>query len=205
MGGEISEMTTFTSEDRQVAQKEMNNKPIAWIWSEDGCNMGVCLDQDKQIGKQEFQDYSIPLYTHPVKEQELLGEIAQLKHMNKNWAISEGWLLKERDKLKAELDTANKAYMWMDETYKGNLAEIEALKAFVKPILAHGDECVGDWDGGELQDLAVKSGLYIEKTMTEPCNLGKEEFVGCPCREYCYGDESWECYRIADFLLEDEK
>lgn len=44
------------------------NKPIAWIWSEDGCNMGVCLDQDKQIGKQEFQDYSIPLYTHPVKE-----------------------------------------------------------------------------------------------------------------------------------------
>lgn len=65
MGREISEMTTFTSEDRQAAQKEMNNKPIAWIWSEDGCNMGVCLDQDKQIGKQEFQDYSIPLYTHP--------------------------------------------------------------------------------------------------------------------------------------------
>ena len=43
----------------------MNNEPVAWIWSEDGCNMGVCLDQDKQIGKQEFQDYSIPLYTHP--------------------------------------------------------------------------------------------------------------------------------------------
>lgn len=47
----------------------MNNKPVAWMWSEDGCNMGVCLDQDKQIGKQEFQDYSIPLYIHPVKEQ----------------------------------------------------------------------------------------------------------------------------------------
>ena len=46
----------------------MNNKPVAWIWSEDGCNLGVCLDQDKQIGKQEFQDYDIPLYTHPVKE-----------------------------------------------------------------------------------------------------------------------------------------
>ena len=44
------------------------NKPVAWIWSEDGCNLGVCLDQDKQIGKQEFQDYDIPLYTHPVKE-----------------------------------------------------------------------------------------------------------------------------------------
>lgn len=31
-------------------------------------------------------------------------------------------------RLDAELDTANKAYMWMDETYKGVLAEIEALK-----------------------------------------------------------------------------
>lgn len=82
--------------------------------------------------------------------------------------------------------------------------ENKKLKEFVIPILAHGDECVGDWDGGELQDLAVKSGLYIEKIMTEPCNLGREEFVGCPCREYCYGDDSWECYRIAEFLLGDE-
>lgn len=83
--------------------------------------------------------------------------------------------------------------------------ENKKLKEFVIPILAHGDECVGDWDGGELQDLAVKSELYIEKTMTEPCNLGREEFVGCPCREYCYGDESWECYRISEFLLDDDR
>ena len=89
--------------------------------------------------------------------------------------------------------------------YKSLELENLKLKEFVIPILAHGDECVGDWDGGELQDLAVKSGLYIEKTMTEPCNLGKEEFVACPCREYCYGDDSWECYRIAKFLLEDDK
>lgn len=89
--------------------------------------------------------------------------------------------------------------------YKALELENSKLKEFVIPILAHGDECVGDWDGGELQDLAVKSGLYIEKTMTEPCNLGKEEFVACPCREYCYGDDSWECYRIANFLLEDGK
>ena len=38
----------------------------------------------------------------------------------------------EIEALKNELDTANKAYMWMDETYKGNLAEIDALKAKVK-------------------------------------------------------------------------
>ena len=43
------------------------NKPVAWLWNEDGCNLGVVLDQDKQIGKQEFQDYDIPLYTHPAK------------------------------------------------------------------------------------------------------------------------------------------
>ena len=34
----------------------------------------------------------------------------------------------EIDALRKELDTANKAYMWMDETYKGNLAEIDALR-----------------------------------------------------------------------------
>ena len=46
---------------------DMNNEPVAWMWNEDGCNLGVVLDQDKQIGKQEFQDYNIPLYTHPAK------------------------------------------------------------------------------------------------------------------------------------------
>lgn len=108
----------------------MNNEPVAYA-----CQI-VEADFETNILKIEMLDENYKVSagikylcdTHPVKEQELLGEIAQLKHMNKNWAISEGWLLKERDKLKAELDTANKAYMWMDETYKGNLAEIEALK-----------------------------------------------------------------------------
>jgi len=77
------------------------------------------------------------------------------------------------------------------------------LKEFVKAILVHGGDGVGDWDGYELQELAVKSELFIEKTMTEPCNLGKEETESCLCREYCYGEESWECYRINRFLLED--
>ena len=59
------------------------NEPVAWIWSEDGCNLGVCLDQDKQIGKQEFQDYSIPLYTHPVKEQDIEKLIGDLRNVAK--------------------------------------------------------------------------------------------------------------------------
>ena len=64
----------------------------------------------------------VPLYTHPVKEQELLGEISQLK---------------------AELDTANKAYMWMDETYRGVLAELDLLKAH--PV-KEPSVCIGYWD-----------------------------------------------------------
>lgn len=80
-------------------------------------------------------------------------------------------------------------------------AEIEALKAFVKPIIAHGDDCIGNWDGDELQDLAVKTGLLIEVEKTQFCNLDKEEFIGCPCREYHYDEESWVCLNTAKFLL----
>jgi hypothetical protein len=47
----------------------MNHEPVAWMWSEDGCSLGVCLDQEKQIGKQEFQDYDIPLYTQDQLEE----------------------------------------------------------------------------------------------------------------------------------------
>ena len=80
-------------------------------------------------------------------------------------------------------------------------SEIEALKAFVKPIIAHGDDCIGNWDGDELQDLAVKTGLLIEVEKTQFCNLDKEEFIGCPCREYHYDEESWICLNTAKFLL----
>ena len=80
-------------------------------------------------------------------------------------------------------------------------AEIEALKAFVKPIIAHGEDCIGNWDGDELQDLAVKTGLLIEVEKTQFCNLDKEEFIGCACREYHYDEESWVCLNTAKFLL----
>ena len=82
-------------------------------------------------------------------------------------------------------------------------AENEALKAFVKPIIAHGDDCIGNWDVGELQDLAVKTGLLIEVEKTQFCNLDKEEFIGCPCREYHYDEESWVCLITAKFLLDE--
>ncbi len=87
------------------------------------------------------------------------------------------------------------------KTLRQQQAELEALKAFVKPIIAHGDDCIGNWDGDELQDLAVKTGLLIEVEKTQFCNLDKEEFIGCPCREYHYDEESWVCLNTAKFLL----
>jgi hypothetical protein len=60
-------------------------EPVAWMWNEDGCNLGVVLDQDKQIGKQEFQDYDIPLYTaeqlHPAKtltDEEIMETVKEM-------------------------------------------------------------------------------------------------------------------------------
>ena len=90
----------------------------------------------------------------------------------------------------------------LNKTIHQQQAEIEALKAFVKPIIAHGYDCIGNWDGDELQDLAVKTGLLIEVEKTQFCNLDKEEFIGCPCREYHYDEESWICLNTAKFLLD---
>ena len=87
------------------------------------------------------------------------------------------------------------------KTIASQQAEIEMLKAFVKPIIAHGEDCIGNWDGDELQDLAVKTGLLIEVEKTQFCNLDKEEFIGCACREYHYDEESWVCLNTAKFLL----
>ena len=103
-------------------------------------------------------------------------------------------LMPQLEELKAEV-------LRLIEKNNNQQAEIEALKAFVKPIIAHGDDCIGNWDGDELQDLAVKTGLLIEVEKTQFCNLNKEEFIGCPCREYHYDEESWVCLNTAKFLL----
>lgn len=47
----------------------MSNEPVAWMWSEDGCDLGVCLEQDKKLGKKEFAEFDIPLYTQEQLEE----------------------------------------------------------------------------------------------------------------------------------------
>jgi hypothetical protein len=113
----------------------MNNEPVAWIGKPE---LQFGFTDTRVTNEKESWD-DIPLYTHPVKEQELLGEIAHLK---------------------AELDTANKAYMWMDETYKGNLAEIEALKARPAKELTD-EEILEAWQEAKHTALNTK-GNFVE-------------------------------------------
>ena len=66
-------MSTWTTEDRQEAEKTMNNEPalkgepshkaepVAWINREEGS--GSILDWEKD----PYADTNIPLYTHPAK------------------------------------------------------------------------------------------------------------------------------------------
>lgn len=69
------------------------NEPVAWM-REDGV---IAFHAQKEVDSQGYKWQ--PLYTHPVKEQELLDEIAHLKHLNRNWQISENILLLELEKL----------------------------------------------------------------------------------------------------------
>ena len=82
------------------------NKPVAWIGKNE-LQLGF-TDTRVTNDKESWDD--IPLYTHPVKEQELLDEIAQLKHINRNWQISENILLLELEKLQMRELTDEEIY-----------------------------------------------------------------------------------------------
>jgi hypothetical protein len=65
------------------------------------------------------------------------------------------------------------------------VADAEALRAFALDVLE--DFHLGDLDGGDRQDLAVKHGLLRSVEMTEPCG------ESCVCAEY--GDFPMDCFR----------
>jgi hypothetical protein len=70
--------------------------------------------------------------------------------------------------------------------------ELDRLRRFAAAVLESWP--LGDVDGGELQELAVKQGLLIPTTVTAPCG------EGCNCADY-YGDDELKegvvCYRRA--------
>ena len=99
-------MIPFTESEIKYSKPQFPNKPVGW-WDGNHKNV-IGISKTK-----ECEDW-IPLYTHPVEEQELLGEIAQLKHMNKNWSISEGLALQEIELMKHFLQ-ANQLYLSFQE------------------------------------------------------------------------------------------
>lgn len=83
----------------------------------------------------------------------------------------------------------------------GLMVQIEMLKKFIKPILCHDEDAIGNWDGWDLEKLALETGLYYKVEMTEPCNTGREETHRCLCLEYG-ADFPDECNRVNKILLD---
>lgn len=107
--------------------------------------------------------------------------------------------VKERDyNFMKDLAIASEAKM--NEALEQN----KMLKEFVQPILAHDEDAIGDWDGFDLEELALKTGLYYKVLKNEPCNTGKEDTHRCLCREYdC--DFPTDCNRVVNFLLKEDQ
>ena len=75
--------------------------------------------------------------------------------------------------------------------------QIESLAKFALEILKEFPD-LSSYDGGDLQDLAVKHKLLVPQTVYAPCS---DEW--CSCAEF-YSDEEFKegvtCYHIADWL-----
>ena len=72
----------------------------------------------------------------------------------------------------------------------GQAAATDSLKAFASEMIAAAFEG-GSFDGGDIQDIAVKHGLLQIEQRTEECG------EVCACREYGFPAE---CYRKTDLL-----
>lgn len=70
-------------------------------------------------------------------------------------------------------------------------AERDGLRAFADRIMGEWPD-VGGLDGGDLQDIAERTGLLAKVTMQEPCG------ENCNCEGY--GDFPMECYRKTSML-----
>ena len=74
-----------------------------------------------------------------------------------------------------------------------NQRVIEALGQFVGEIICRDDGNLYDIDGGDIQDMAVKCGLFAPVEATESCAT---ETNRCVCAED--GDFPMTCYRLTD-------
>lgn len=87
------------------------------------------------------------------------------------------------------------------DTIEAQSLQVAALRAFVRDLFELNDWPEGgDVDGFDLQELLVKHGILIEQTVTEPCNVGREEAVNCSCAEF--GDFPQTCYRKQPWAID---
>ena len=70
-------------------------------------------------------------------------------------------------------------------------AAVESLRGFAREILDP-ERRYGEWDGADLQELAIKHGLFVEIPVTEPCG------EACICAEV--DDFPQTCYRFSGLL-----
>jgi hypothetical protein len=84
-------------------------------------------------------------------------------------------------------------------------AEIHRLETENKRLRAFAQDVIGEWpecctlDGGDIQELATKHGLFVEERRSEPCG------DGCMCAEVVSPEEFATggvlCYRKTAILL----
>lgn len=103
----------------------------------------------------------------------------------------------EMQSLREANDSFGKRQTWWAERMFALEQERDALRAFAATVMEAWP--LGDVDGADLQDAAVKHGLLAPETRTAPC---AEE--GCNCAGYYAADEWAEgitCYRRTVLLL----
>ena len=109
------------------------------------------------------------------------------------------------DKLQAAQDY-NAEFPASDAERLGEAIKIvrqrDQLLEFARDILQHWPDGA-DLDGGDIQEIAVKRGLLIGRTVNEPCHGGDPD-KPCACSVYCDNVDfanGVTCYSRAEFLI----
>ena len=102
----------------------MSNEPVAWMYKttyKNETEIDVISDEFKQSGKGgDCSEYSIPLYTHPVKEL-TDEEVFNLEQQAYNLAM-------QVQNQKALIKQLEETQVYLYKTHDADKAEIEALK-----------------------------------------------------------------------------
>lgn len=152
----------------------------------------ACLDEIAKLG---------PLYPRPVQG-EPVGEVVAFGKGLHEIAWAKGVMPMLGVKLYAHADPGEAERMAVllrqtqvknsqeRDTLRAQLAELDALRSFANEIISAAYEG-GSFEGGDIQDMAVKHGLLRIESRAEEC--GKS----CACLEYGFPAE---CYRKTALL-----